>query len=262
MSDLRENLKTEFQEPEYRYGYAESFLNTKLATQIKTLREQRDYTQEEVAALMGIKQPGYRRFEDVNHVVWKTDTLWNIARVYGVRLDISFKTFGSLLDDKERFDKEGLRVPAFEEDPAFKEPAIKEPKLEETLAKAAVPNCGLLDLIDHIQQEGAAPYLDPEQGNVGLADISWLGNSLDVANQVAARYRGMNEATVAESKSVAQTIPEAGSSKGAISGATGNIQSSSLTGTHRAKVIEITVGRRSRTARRYARTSRSYIRGA
>jgi transcriptional regulator with XRE-family HTH domain len=137
MSDLRQNLKTEFQEPEYRYGYAESFLNTKLATQIKTLREEREKTQAEAAALMGIKQPGYRRFEDVNHSVWKTDTLWNIARAYGVRVDISFKSFGSLLDDKESFDKEALRVPAFEDDPAFKEAVVKEPEPEEVLVEAA-----------------------------------------------------------------------------------------------------------------------------
>jgi transcriptional regulator with XRE-family HTH domain len=139
MSDLRENLKTELRESEYRYGYAESFLNTKLATQIKTLREQRDKTQAEAAALMGIKQPGYRRFEDINHSVWKTDTLWNVARAYGVRLDISFKTFGSLLDDKEDFNKERLKVPKFEDDPAFAEPAVEEPQPAEVFARAEQP---------------------------------------------------------------------------------------------------------------------------
>lgn len=141
MSDLQENLRTEFQEPEYRYGYAESFLNTKLATQIKTLREEREKTQAEAAALMGIKQPGYRRFEDVNHPVWRSDTLWNIARAYGVRVDISFKSFGSLLDDKERFNKEDLKVPAFEDDPAFKtqQAPKEEPKQKEAVLAAANP---------------------------------------------------------------------------------------------------------------------------
>ena len=61
MSDLYEDLKIEFKDPEYRYSYAQSFLNTKLAAQIKTLREDRGETQAEVAARMGIKQPGYRR---------------------------------------------------------------------------------------------------------------------------------------------------------------------------------------------------------
>jgi transcriptional regulator with XRE-family HTH domain len=174
MSDLREILKTEFQESEYRYGYAESFLNTKLATQIKTLREQRDYTQEEAAALMGIKQPGYRRFEDVNHGVWKTDSLWNIARAYGVRLDISFATFGSLLDEKERFNKEALKVPAFEEDAAFKEGASKEPEPEATFAQAGTER-GSATSAGSLQRFATAKVGD---------DLSWLGNSFDVANRV------------------------------------------------------------------------------
>lgn len=128
MSDLYQDLKAEFKDPDYRYGYAESFLNTKLATQIKTLREQRGKTQAEVAALMGIKQPGYRRFEDVNHSVWKTDALWNIARALGVRLNISFETFGSLMDDKKKFTKKSLERPSFEGDPAFSQQASDEPE--------------------------------------------------------------------------------------------------------------------------------------
>ena len=66
MNDLLESLKTEFQGEDFRYSYAESFLNMRLAAQIKVLREQRQMTQSEAATAMGIKQPGYRRskFED------------------------------------------------------------------------------------------------------------------------------------------------------------------------------------------------------
>jgi transcriptional regulator with XRE-family HTH domain len=126
MNDLFQNLKSEFQNEEYRYAYAGSFLNTKLAAQIKTLREQRRMTQAEVAARMGIKQPGYRRFEDSNHSVWKTDSLWSIARALGVRVNISFETFGTLTDEKLRLNKESLRRPEFNDDPAFKEPTVEE----------------------------------------------------------------------------------------------------------------------------------------
>ncbi len=119
MSDLRNSLSNEFQDADYRYPYAEGFLNTRLAAQIKTLREQRKKTQAEIAAAMGIKQTGYRRFEDVNHSVWKTDSLWSIARALGVRLNISFETFGSLIQEKENFNRQSLECPPFEEDPAF-----------------------------------------------------------------------------------------------------------------------------------------------
>src|SRR5579872_2251049 len=121
MNDLLQNLRSEFQDEDYRYGYAQSFLNTKLAAQIKTLREQRGMTQAEVAAAMKIKQPGYRRFEDINHSVWKTDSLWNIARALGVRLNVSFETFGALPEEKKHLHKESLQRPKFEDDPAFTE---------------------------------------------------------------------------------------------------------------------------------------------
>jgi len=119
MSDLRQNLQSEFQDPDYRYAYAESFLNTKIATQIKVLREQRGQTQAELAVLAGTKQAGFSRFEDVNHSGWKTDTLWKIARALGVRVDISFETFGSLVYEKEHFDRPYLERPDFHDDPIF-----------------------------------------------------------------------------------------------------------------------------------------------
>lgn len=123
MSDLRKNLIDEFQNSDYRYSYAESFLNTKLAMQIKVLREQRGKTQAELGPLVGTKQSGLSRFEDVNHSVWKTDTLWKIARALNVRVNISFETFGSLIDEKEHFDRESLQRADFKDDPVFKKHA-------------------------------------------------------------------------------------------------------------------------------------------
>jgi len=155
MSDLLHDLKAEFQTEDYRYGYAESFLNTKIAAQIKTLREQRGETQAEVAAKMGIKQPGYRRFEDVNHSVWKTDSLWSIARALGVRLNISFETFGSLLDEKKHFSKESLQRPKFEGDPAFKEPVA-----DSEHASTAVAEKGLLHYLAGVRPLGTRPSWD------------------------------------------------------------------------------------------------------
>jgi transcriptional regulator with XRE-family HTH domain len=119
MSDLRQNLLNELKDPEFRYAYAQSFLNTKIAAQIKTLREQRGLKQAEVGALIGTPQSGYSRFEDVNHSAWKTGTLWKIAQALGVRVNISFETFGSLIDEKEGFGKESLQRPDFEHDPTF-----------------------------------------------------------------------------------------------------------------------------------------------
>ncbi len=165
MSDLRKNLRNEFEDSDYRYAYAESFLNTKIATQIKTLREQRGKKQAEIGVLIGTKQSGFSRFEDVNHSVWKTDTLWKIARALDVRVNIEFSSFGSLIDEKERFSKEQLERPTFRDDPAFRDPEIEKLVTEGELVPA-----------------GKSAH------SAEVPDLSWLGNSREVASRVVATH--------------------------------------------------------------------------
>jgi predicted XRE-type DNA-binding protein len=162
VSDLLENLKSEFQDTEYRYAYAESFLNTKLAAQIKTLREQRGRTQVQVAETMGIKQPGYRRFEDVNHSVWKTDSLWSIAKAHGVRLCISFESFGSIIEEKLNFKKEGLQRPAFEDDPVFKDGA------KSTVASIRTDGALIVPIDSHLDYRGSRRVNSQTQKSTNL----------------------------------------------------------------------------------------------
>lgn len=115
-------LAKEFQDENYRYAYAEDFLNTSIATQIVALREQRGLNQTKLGELIGTKQPGVSRLEDVNHSTWKTETLKRIARALGVRLRISFETFGTLLIEDESFSRDFLQRPEFKDDPAFNVP--------------------------------------------------------------------------------------------------------------------------------------------
>jgi transcriptional regulator with XRE-family HTH domain len=157
-STLRQNLTAEFRDEDYRYSYAESFLNTKLASQIKTLRQQRGLTQAKVAELMDIRQPGYARFEDVNHSVWKTDTLWQIARALDVRVNISFESFGSLIGEKEHFDKEHLERPTFKDDPVFNEESRETAKQPGTSLRQAMVNVAGSDFY----QDLVAPDFYPD----------------------------------------------------------------------------------------------------
>ena len=169
MEEYRRTLKSEFQDEEYRYAYAEEFLNTSIAAQIRVLREQRNnMTQQELADKLGTKQAGISRLENVNYSAWKTETLRKIARALGVRLRISFETFGTLLDEAERFRKETLQRPDFENDPAFgeadleKEITIPDPRTATDETEAAPK------IMHHIWH---APYSD------GLIENQWIFGS-------------------------------------------------------------------------------------
>jgi len=144
MSEFRANLKREFEDKDYRDAYAEDYLNTFIAVQIKVLREQRGMTQSDLAEKIGTKQAGVSRLENVNYDSWKTQTLKKIARALDVRLRISFETFGTLIKEAENFCPESLKRPNFASDPTFlaKEnqmPALSAPVLDTNVFIRNIP---------------------------------------------------------------------------------------------------------------------------
>src|SRR5260370_41833420 len=89
--------------------------------------------QSELAELVGTQQPGIARLENVNYSNWKTETLKKVARALGVRLRITFETFGGLLDEDARFERGSLERPTFEDDLVFKERELREQAAAGTL---------------------------------------------------------------------------------------------------------------------------------
>jgi transcriptional regulator with XRE-family HTH domain len=119
MNELSKNWIKEFQDKETRHIYAENFLNTYIATQLKVLREDREWTQQQLAEETGMKQERISVLEDVNYESWTINTLKRFARAFDLRLSIKFESFGSLLSDYDGFSREALKRPSFDEDSSF-----------------------------------------------------------------------------------------------------------------------------------------------
>jgi transcriptional regulator with XRE-family HTH domain len=126
MSAIANALRRELRDPEYSEGYAESFLNSYVATQIKVLREQRKMSQPQVAALIGTSQPGISRIENVNYSSWNIGTLKKLARAFHVRLKVSFEPYGTLPYDVENFSRDSLQRPPRESDPGLSDVKLGE----------------------------------------------------------------------------------------------------------------------------------------
>lgn len=135
MSELTEQLRQSFADEEYRNAYAESFLNSYVAAQIKVLREEYPLTQGELAIKIGTQQPGVARLENVNYSSWKVETLRKLARALNVRLKITFEEWGTLPTEIEGFRRDTLVRAPFDRDPVFSPPP--EPMLEEQELGAA-----------------------------------------------------------------------------------------------------------------------------
>jgi transcriptional regulator with XRE-family HTH domain len=162
-------LIEEFKESEeYRYAYAEEHLNTTIALQIKALREQRGMKQADLAAKIGTKQPGIARLENINYSRWNTETLKRVARALGVRLKITFETFGTLLDEDATFSREALERNIFEEDPAFKDGPV------EVQGPEPDPS-GIFDLLEAAEQKSNVVSYEEF---LGKRDQSQKGNDL------------------------------------------------------------------------------------
>jgi transcriptional regulator with XRE-family HTH domain len=114
-----QRFRDAFRDHDYADAYARDFLNSTIATQIKVLREQREWTQEELAGKAEMKQPRIAVLEDVNYSSWSVSTLWRLARAFHVRLKITFEEYGTLPDELESLSRSSLQRRPLEQDPAI-----------------------------------------------------------------------------------------------------------------------------------------------
>lgn len=124
-NELIENFIEEFQDEETRHIYTEEFLNSKIATQIKALREQRGWTQSELAEKAGMKQERISALEDVNYSAWTLNVLRRLAKAFDLRIDLNFADFGSFLNEFANFNRNSLERKSFKDDIAFKSKETK-----------------------------------------------------------------------------------------------------------------------------------------
>jgi len=126
LNEITSSYLEEFQDEEARHIYVDEFLNTKIATQIKVLREQRGWTQGELAKRAGMKQERICLLEDVNYSAWTLSVLRRLAQAFDLRITLTFEDFGSFLEEFAGFNRESLERISFSGDPVFKK--VKKPK--------------------------------------------------------------------------------------------------------------------------------------
>lgn len=118
--DIREALRRELiTDLEARGHYADMLLDSMVALQIKTLRQQRDWTQKELAEAADMKQSRISAMEKIDYSSWSIRTLKRLARAFDLRLRVTFESFESLLEDYTHLGRADLERPSFDEDPAF-----------------------------------------------------------------------------------------------------------------------------------------------
>jgi transcriptional regulator with XRE-family HTH domain len=111
--ELLHNFKTG---KEYRHAFVEEKVRTSIAIQIKTMREQRPWTQPEFAKEMGKSQSWVSRLEDPNQSPPTIPSLLKVAESFDVDLEIRFSPFSELLRRLDATTPESFEVPSFGEE--------------------------------------------------------------------------------------------------------------------------------------------------
>jgi HTH-type transcriptional regulator / antitoxin HipB len=120
-----ESLWHKFQSREYREAYVDSRLDTSVAFQVAAMREDRGWTQSELAQKMDAQQPFISRIERGDSIT--LNSIKRIAAAFGVAVEISFVPFSEFATNvaTERLDR---HVAPFEHDiPPAREATFKFP---------------------------------------------------------------------------------------------------------------------------------------
>lgn len=118
---ILQRLRSDFEDPEYRHSYVEADLAARLATQIRRLREDRGWSQKELAQKAGTQQSAISKLEDPGYGRYSLSLLQKLATVFDVALDVTFVPF-STAAHKAVAGQEELSVVSFAADTFF-EPA-------------------------------------------------------------------------------------------------------------------------------------------
>jgi len=186
ISDLANRVKKAFRNKEYRHAYVDEFLNVSIATQIKVLREQRNWTQAELGNRVDppMKQTRISIMENVNYSSFSINTLRKLAEAFDLTLRVSFESFGCRLKDIEQFSRVALERPSFEDDPAF----VEREERKITAATKAFPDVQereriepILSVVPSFSAEAAQGKNRPQLEDVlprqkianGVEDRSW-----------------------------------------------------------------------------------------
>jgi transcriptional regulator with XRE-family HTH domain len=116
----REELIRELQDRDARKDFAEDFLDSYISLQIKALRLQRGWSQEDLAQRLGTGQSMISRLENANNSSWTIATLKKLASAFELPLDVEFGKWSDLVDRSSNLSRESLERPSFSDDPGFK----------------------------------------------------------------------------------------------------------------------------------------------
>lgn len=113
MSVISKRFADELTEKEMRDAYRGAQTRTYLSSQIRALRNQRDWTQADLGEALGVPQSQVSRIESREYGRLSLTTLQDLASVFDVGLLVKFVPYETFLLHTRNLSEEDLQVPGF-----------------------------------------------------------------------------------------------------------------------------------------------------
>ena len=114
LSTWSEKLVPKLTDRAYRHAYMEEGVKAWIARQVRALREQRDWSQDDLARESGKKQSAISRIEDPDYGQLTLQTLFDLAKAYDLPLLVQFVEWQDRLYRMEDVSTEALRKEPFD----------------------------------------------------------------------------------------------------------------------------------------------------
>ncbi len=115
-SARRAQIAASLRDKEYRDIVVSEEIDTGLPFQIRAMRQDRGWSQKELAERLGMTQEGVSRLESLSYGKFTIATLKRLASAFDVALAARFIPFSLLVDWTANFSPEDLAVPDYEHD--------------------------------------------------------------------------------------------------------------------------------------------------
>jgi len=127
------------EKPSARHAYVQAEVVTALAHQIRAIRNQRGWTQRELAKRLGTTQAAVSRLEDPSYGRLSVQTLIELSRTFDTGLQIRFVSMIDMLKSTWKPSARDRCVPSFEEEAPLVSFAPTSTALVDTIVKFEVP---------------------------------------------------------------------------------------------------------------------------
>lgn len=118
--ERKKNLIGRLKNKEYRDAFVSEHIDTGIPFQIKALRNQRHWTQHDLAKITGMKQTRISVLEDPNYSRFSLTTLKKVASAFDVGLIVRFVSVSELVEWEINLSPNSLKAFSFDQDPYFK----------------------------------------------------------------------------------------------------------------------------------------------